>query len=103
MSRKTPVHTPQPHKLIDRQPVINRLNRIAGQVSGVARMMSDKRYCIDILTQLQAIKAALSKVEDEVLKEHAAHCLNDAIASGNAVDQREKFSELVELVSKVKR
>ncbi len=87
----------------DRTKIINRLHRIEGQVAGVARMVEDDRYCIDILTQLQAVKSALSKVEDAILQDHAAHCVSAAIKSGNAEDQRAKFSELVELIGKVKR
>ncbi len=82
---------------------VNRLNRIAGQVRGVARMVEDDRYCIDILHQIQAIKSALAKVETQVLKDHAACCVAEAIASGNADDQREKFEELVTLFEKAKR
>jgi DNA-binding FrmR family transcriptional regulator len=74
-----------------------RLNRIEGQVRGVNRMVEEDRYCIDILNQIQAIKAALRRVEEEVLKGHAAHCVANAIKSGNAKEQTEKFSELVEL------
>ena len=79
---------------------INRLNRIAGQVSGVAKMIEDDRYCMDILHQIQAIKSALAKVETQVLKDHAACCVAEAIASGNEAEQREKFEELVELLEK---
>ena len=79
---------------------INRLNRIAGQVRGVAQMIEDDRYCIDILTQIQAIKSALAKVETQVLKDHAACCVAEAISSGDAEDQRQKFEELVELLQK---
>ena len=79
---------------------INRLNRIAGQVRGVAQMIEDDRYCIDILTQIQAIKSALGKVETQVLKDHAACCVAEAISSGDADDQRRKFEELVELLQK---
>lgn len=82
---------------------INRLSRIAGQVRGVAQMVEDDRYCIDILHQIQAIKSALAKVETQVLKDHAACCVAEAIASGNADDQREKFEELVTLFEKAKR
>ena len=80
--------------------VITRLRRIEGQVRGVAGMVDEGRYCIDILTQVQAIKAALKKVEDELLKNHAAHCVEEAIRDGNATAQREKFSELVDLMGK---
>ncbi len=64
---------------------------------GVSKMIEEERYCIDILTQLRAIRAALGKVETEVLKDHADHCIADAINSGSEDDQREKFSELIEL------
>lgn len=74
-----------------------RLTRIEGQVRGVARMVDEDRYCIDILTQIQAIKAALRKVEEQILKNHAAHCVADAIRSGSAKEQTTKFTELVEL------
>jgi DNA-binding FrmR family transcriptional regulator len=87
----------------DKTSTITRLNRIEGQVRGVARMIEEERYCIDILHQVQAVKAALSKVEDMILADHAAHCVEEAIASGSAVEQREKFSELVDLFGKVKR
>lgn len=80
--------------------VITRLRRIEGQVRGVAGMVEEGRYCIDILTQLQAIKAALKKVEDEILKDHAAHCVEEAIRDGDAKAQREKFTELVDLMGK---
>jgi len=80
--------------------VLMRLTRIEGQVRGVARMVEEDRYCIDILTQIQAVKAALRKVEEHVLKDHAAHCVADAIKSGNAKDQTGKFRELVELFGK---
>ncbi|QZD95660.1 metal-sensitive transcriptional regulator [Qipengyuania gelatinilytica] len=79
---------------------INRLNRIAGQVNGVARMVEDDRYCVDILHQIQAIKSALTKVETQVLKDHAACCVAEAIASGDETEQRQKFEELVELLEK---
>ena len=81
---------------------INRFKRIEGQIRGIARMIEEDRYCIDILHQIQAVKAALGKAENEILKSHAAHCVEDAIRSKNAKDQREKFLELVELFGKVK-
>lgn len=80
--------------------LLSRLSRIEGQVRGVARMLEEDRYCIDILNQVQAIKAALKKVEEQVLKGHAAHCVSHAIRSGNVEDQTRKFSELVDLFSR---
>lgn len=76
---------------------LTRLSRIEGQVRGVSRMIEEERYCIDLLTQLRAIRAALGKVEAEVLKDHADHCIADAINSGSERDQRAKFSELIDL------
>lgn len=81
----------------------NRLNRVAGQVAGISRMVEGGAYCIDILTQLQAVKAALAKAEDAILKQHADGCVAEAIASGDPDAQRAKFDELVDLISKSKR
>lgn len=79
---------------------LDRLKRIEGQVRGVSGMVDDGRYCIDILTQLAAIKAAIAGVEREVLSDHARHCLAEAASSGSQAEQREKFEELVTLLSK---
>ena len=87
----------------DKQATLNRLTRIEGQVRGIARMIEDDRYCIDILHQMQAIRSALAKVEDQVLKDHAASCVEDAIQSGDPATQRKQFSELVDLFGKARR
>lgn len=87
----------------ERDKTLKRLARIEGQVRGVVGMIESDRYCIDVLQQLRAIQSALSKVEDAVLKDHAATCVERAIASGNPEDQRTKFNELVDLVSRTKR
>lgn len=81
----------------------NRLSRIEGQVRGVARMVEDDRYCIDILTQVQAVRAALARVETELLKDHLDHCIEGAIVSGDAEEQRRKASELIDLLSRATR
>ncbi|WP_299192940.1 metal-sensitive transcriptional regulator [uncultured Erythrobacter sp.] len=82
---------------------VNRLNRIAGQVRGIAQMVEDDRYCIDILHQIQAARAALSKVETQVLKDHAACCISEAISSGSEAEQRQKFEELVDLLERTRK
>ena len=82
---------------------IKRLNRIAGQVRGVAQMVEDDLYCMDILHQIQAVKSALVKVETQVLKDHAACCVSEAIASGDEAEQREKFQELVDLLERTRK
>lgn len=83
--------------------ILKRLRRIEGQVRGVARMIEEDRYCIDTLQQVQAVKAALAKVEDAILHDHAATCVDGAIRSGDQAEQRQKFSELIELFGRVKR
>ena len=89
--------------MADRKAILNRLTRVEGQVRGVAQMIENDRYCIDVLHQLQAVKAALARVEDAVLKQHASHCVAEAIASGDAEEQQAKFGELVDLFAKAKR
>ncbi|GGD18651.1 hypothetical protein GCM10011342_29180 [Aquisalinus flavus] len=87
----------------DKTKLTQRLSRIAGQVNGVSKMIEEERYCIDILHQMAAVKAALSRVEDAILSDHASHCIAEAIASGSEDAQRRKFNELIELMSKVKK
>jgi len=82
---------------------INRLRRIEGQVRGIIKMLEDERYCIDVLTQMQAVKSAMARAESEILKDHAAGCVNAAIESGSPEEQREKVAELVDLFDKLKR
>jgi len=85
------------------QSTIRRLKRIEGQVRGIARMLEEERYCIDVLNQMQAVKAALAKAESEILKDHASSCVEAAIASGDSDAQRAKVSELIDLFDKLKR
>jgi DNA-binding FrmR family transcriptional regulator len=80
-----------------------RLSRIEGQVRGLAKMVDEDRYCIDIVTQISAVRAALRRVEEEVLKDHVAHCVEHAITSGNKADQRQKITELMEVIGRSDR
>ena len=82
---------------------LRRLSRIEGQVRGIARMVEEDRYCIDIVTQVSAVRAALRRLEEEVLRDHVAHCVEHAISSGNKADQRRKIEELMEVVSRADR
>ncbi|MBY0510328.1 MAG: metal-sensitive transcriptional regulator [Rhodospirillaceae bacterium] len=82
---------------------LKRLNRIEGQVRGLARMVEEDRYCIDIVTQISAVRAALRRVEEEVLRDHVGHCVQHAMASGNATEQKRKIAELVEVLSRTNR
>jgi CsoR family transcriptional regulator, copper-sensing transcriptional repressor len=80
-----------------------RLSRVEGQVRGIARMVEDDRYCIDIVTQIGAARAALRRVEEEILRDHVAHCVEHAIASGDAEEQRRKIAELMQVLSRADR
>lgn len=86
-----------------RDGAVARLKKIEGQVRGLARMLEEDRYCIDILQQMQAVKAALSKVEALVLQDHAANCVEAAIRSGEPAEQRQKVAELIDLIARTKR
>lgn len=83
--------------------VLKRLKRIEGQVRGIARMVEDDRYCIDILTQIAAVRAAMRRVEDEVLRDHVGHCVEHAIRSGDPEEQRAKIAELMEVFARAER
>jgi DNA-binding FrmR family transcriptional regulator len=80
-----------------------RLNRIEGQVRGLSRMVEEDRYCIDIVTQIAAVRAALRRLEEEILRDHVGHCVEHAIASGNKTEQRKKIDELMAVVSRADR
>jgi DNA-binding FrmR family transcriptional regulator len=66
-------------------------------------MIEEDRYCIDVITQLAAVRAALSRVEEEILRDHVAHCVEHAIASGNTADQRRKIAELMAVFGRANR
>jgi DNA-binding FrmR family transcriptional regulator len=80
--------------------VKKRLQRIEGQVRGLSRMVEEDRYCIDVVTQIAAVRAALRRVEEEILKDHIGHCVEHAIASGNKAEQRRKIAELMDVVER---
>jgi DNA-binding FrmR family transcriptional regulator len=86
-----------------KQGCLKRLQRIEGQVRGLTRMVEDDRYCIDIVTQISAVRAALRRLEEEILRDHVAHCVEHAIASGDKVDQRRKVAELMDVIGRADR
>ena len=83
--------------------VLKRFRRIEGQVRGLTRMVEEGRYCIDIVTQVSAVRAALRRAEEEILRDHVSHCVEHAIASGNRQDQRNKISEIMDVLSRAAR
>ena len=79
---------------------LHRWRRIAGQVQGIQRMVDEKHYCIDILTQIQAARSALRAVELQILKKHVDHCVRDAFASGSPAEADRKMDELLQVMKK---
>ncbi len=79
---------------------LQRLRRIAGQVQGIQRMVAERKYCIDIVTQLQAARSALRAVEMQILKKHVDHCVRDAFASGSPAEADLKMDELLRVMKK---
>ena len=77
-----------------------RLHRIEGQVRGIERMVDEDRYCIDILTQIGAVKTALESLGLEILEDHVTHCVHDALASGDAKTATQKSEELLAAVER---
>jgi DNA-binding FrmR family transcriptional regulator len=84
----------------DKPKLLNRLSRIEGQVRGIARMVDEDRYCIDVLTQLQAVRAALRRVESEILKGHLDHCVSGALVDGDEAERRAKAAELIAVLDR---
>ena len=86
-----------------KQSVAARLKRIEGQVRGMLRMVEQDRYCVDVLTQVSAVRAALHKVEEQILRDHVSNCVAGAFVSGNPVEQRHKVEELVDTIGRMTR
>ena len=81
---------------------IARLRRIEGQIRGVQRMIEEERYCIDILNQLQAVEAALKRVEANILKKHVQGCVAVAVRTGSEREQDAKLDEIIKLLFRFK-
>ena len=79
---------------------LQRLRRIEGQVRGLVRMVEEERYCVDILTQLRAVRAALKRVEESVLQDHVEHCVTQAVRGGNRTERQAKVDELVTVLGR---
>lgn len=84
----------------DKDALKKRLHRIEGQVRGIERMVDEDRYCIDILTQVGAVKTALESVGFEILEDHVTHCVKDALAAGDEKAAAAKSEELLAAVER---
>jgi DNA-binding FrmR family transcriptional regulator len=83
--------------------VLKRIKRVAGQLEGIGRMVEQERYCIDVVTQVLAVRAALKRIEEEVLQDHVGHCVAAAIRSGDRDEQRRKITELMDVFARAAR
>ena len=81
----------------------HRLRRIEGQVRGVQKMVEDGRYCVDILTQIDAVTAALARVQDRILESHLEHCVAGALEGSDFRERREKVDEVITLLKMLRR
>lgn len=81
----------------------NRLRRIQGQIGGIEKMISEDRYCIDVLTQITAVVSALRGVEDQVMQNHLNHCVADAMRSDDSTEQQQKVEELLSVIGKFRK
>jgi DNA-binding FrmR family transcriptional regulator len=84
----------------DKDVLRKRLHRIEGQVRGIERMVEEDRYCIDILTQVGAVKTALESVAFQLLDDHVSHCVTDALTSGDPEAASAKSQELLAAVQR---
>ncbi len=82
---------------------LNRLRRIEGQIRGIQKMIEDKRYCIDILTQISSIVAAIMQVENNILNRHLRSCVYGALRKGNREEKEKKIGEIVEILRKFRK
>ena len=79
------------------------LRRIEGQVRGVQRMIEDRKYCVDILNQIYAVKGALARVEGKILEKHFRHCVTTAIMGRSEKEKQQKLDEILKLINQARR
>ncbi len=79
------------------------LNKVEGQIGGVRRMIEEKRYCIDIITQIRSIIGALHRVEDEIFRKHVEGCVVGALRGKSEIEKLKKINEVVEIISKFRK
>ncbi len=79
------------------------LRRIEGQVRGVQRMIEERKYCIDILNQIYAVKGALGRVEEKILEKHFRNCVTEAIKGSSEKEKQQKMDEIFKLINQTRR
>lgn len=101
--QKSPPHAPGYLRSENHGKLIHRLRRIEGQVRGIQKMVEEGRYCVDVMTQIDAVAAALARVQDGVLESHLEHCMSEALEGADLGARREKVDEVVTLLRKYRR
>ena len=87
-----------PHPVHDQQVV--RLKKIEGQVRGLQKMIEERRYCMDLISQIRAVSGALKQVELGILETHLQHCVHDALSVKDASEAETKIQEIIQLIQK---
>jgi len=82
---------------------IVRLKRIEGQIRGIQKMIEEKRYCIDILTQIFSIVGAIMRVEENILQRHLRGCVRGSFSKGNKEDRERKIEEVIQVLQKFRK
>ena len=86
-----------PNDIATKQDLVNRMKSVSGHVNGIVRMVDEDEYCIDIINQVQAVQAALNKVNVMLLDDHMQHCVSDALRSQDPDEKNRVLSELHEV------
>ncbi len=100
MTKKKVAPLAHTHSHADHRKNLNSLNRIIGQIEGIQKMITEQRYCTDILMQTRAAAAALKKVELTILQSHVEHCVRDAFLEKNPNRSAEKIQELMRVMER---
>lgn len=79
------------------------LRRIEGQIRGVQRMIESRKYCVDIVNQIYAVKGALARVEEKILEKHFQHCVTEAVRGSSEKEKRQKLDEILKLIHQTRR
>jgi len=92
-----------PEQLTTHEEELIRLRRIEGQIRGVQKMIEEKRYCVDILTQLSSIVGAIKGVEENILERHLKGCVQHSFVKGRSEDKSKKINEVIEVLKKFRK
>jgi len=88
------------HKGTDHRAQLSRLSKMEGQLRGIKKMIEEEKYCVDILTQIKAVRSALKSLENKILEEHINHCFINTIENDSKANAKEKIAEILSLLKK---